>query len=232
MNDGSRIQFIWNKSDQWQTLSLTLDKKYSNSYWMDAVDGTIVKNNSSTITYQMPPYGSVVLYASTKNSIADNSLSDAPAQADRTKVIVSLDQWNIKADSIEIKNTPLFDWKGNDQLKFSSAQGVYTSSFQWNNTDTSSHFYLDLGKVYFTAEVDINDKFAGMRIFAPYILDITPFLQQGINKVKVRVATGQLNGFIGKAKNGDSRYRQFKGKEDQLMSAGLIGPVVVRPQNN
>jgi hypothetical protein len=28
MSDGSRIQFIWNKSNQWQILSLTLDKTY------------------------------------------------------------------------------------------------------------------------------------------------------------------------------------------------------------
>ena len=45
---------------------------------------------------------------------------------------------------------------------------------------------------------------------------------------KVRVTIGQLNGYIGKAKNGDKHYAQFKNKEDQLMSAGLIGPVVIR----
>ena len=44
----------------------------------------------------------------------------------------------------------------------------------------------------------------------------------------MHITTGQLNGFIGKAKNSDSRYKQFKGKEDQAMSAGLVGPVVIR----
>lgn len=228
MSDGSRIQFIWNKTNQWQMLSLTLDKKYISSYWMNAVDGTIVRNSGSTVTYQMPPYGSAILYASTKNTADDNALSNAPAPADRTKAILSLNQWNIKADSIEIKDSPLFDWKENNQLKYSSAEGVYTSSFQWNNTDTATHYYLDLGKVFFTAEVYINSKFAGKRIFSPYLLDITPFLQQGTNNIEVRVTTGQLNGFIGKARNGDSRYKQFKGKEDQVMSAGLVGPVLIR----
>ena len=116
----------------------------------------------------------------------------------------------------------------NDQLKFSSAEGIYTSSFEWNNSITSSHYYLDLGKVYFTAEVFINGKFAGKRIFSPYLLDITSLLQKGTNTIEVHVTTGQLNGFIGKAQQGDIHYKQFKGKEDQLMSAGLVGPVAIR----
>ena len=234
MSDGSRIQFIWNKSNEWQALSLTLDNKYTSSYWMNAEDGTITKNNNLTVTYQMPPYGSIILFASTRKTGIDNiaAAADTSALADRTKEIITLNKWSIKADSIEIKNSPLFDWKTNEQFKYSSAEGIYTSSFEWNNTNTSSHFYLNLGKVYFTAEVYINGKFAGKRLFSPYMLDITPFLQQGSNSIEVRVTTGQLNGFIGKANQGDSHYKQFKGKDDQVMSAGLIGPVAIRSDIN
>ncbi|MEP7318495.1 MAG: glycosyl hydrolase, partial [Panacibacter sp.] len=229
MNDGSRIQFIWNKSDQWQTLSLSLDKKYKSSYWMNADGGAITKNNGSIITYQMSPYGSVILYATTKSIATDSNLTASPIFVYEQKEILSIDKWNIKTDSVEIKDTSLFDWKNNDQLKFSSAEGIYTSSFEWNNNNTSSHYFLDLGKVCFTAEVYINSKLAGKRIYAPYLLDITTFLKQGDNKIEVRITPGQLNSYIGKAKNADAKYRQFKGKEDQLMSAGLIGPVVIRP---
>jgi len=56
--------------------------------------------------------------------------------------------------------------------------------------------------------------------------------KKGENKIEVRVTTGQLNGYIGKAKQGDSRYKQFKNKEDQLMSAGLLGPVVIREKTD
>lgn len=65
-------------------------------------------------------------------------------------------------------------------------------------------------------------------MFAPYIIDISPFLVLGNNKIEVRVTTGQLNGFIGKAKQGDTHYKQFKNKEDQVMAAGLVGPVIIR----
>jgi hypothetical protein len=230
MNDGSRLHFIWNKSNEWQTLSLTLDKKYKSSYWMNAGEGTITKNTGSTITYQLPPYGSVILYAAAKNDVADERMFTPAIAVDDSKSIRSIDKWNIKVDSVEIKDTVLFDWKLNEQLKFSSAEGIYTSTFQWQQSNSSRHFFLDLGKVCFTAEVYINGKLIGKRIYSPYLFDVSTFLKEGVNEIKIQVTPGQLNSFIGNAKNGDGRYRQFKGKEDQVMSAGLIGPVVIRPE--
>ena len=231
MSDGSRVEFIWNKSDQWQTLSLSLDKKYRSSYWMDADRESSIRNGNSIITYRMPPYGSVILFASTKQPTKKPKKRGAPAGTDQFKTIIILDRWDLKADSIELKNSALFDWRTNDQLKFSSAEGVYTTSFQWHNTSRYNRFYLDLGKVYFTANVYVNGKFAGKRVFAPYMLDITDLLVEGANQVEVRVTTSQLNGYIGKAKNGDAHYKQFKNKEDQLMAAGLLGPVVIRQEH-
>lgn len=228
MGDGSRIQFIWNKSDQWQTLSLTLNKKYKSSYWMNADEGTMTKNNSSIVTYRMPPFGAIILYASTKVIKGNPNMKGSPVPTDQAKEIITLGQWDLKTDSLELKSTPLFDWRTNAKLKFSSSEGIYTSTFQWKNVKTSAHFYLDLGKVYFTAKIYINGRLAGKRLFSPYLLDITRFLVHGENKVEIHVTTGQLNGFIGKAKQGDGHYKQFKNKDDQLMASGLVGPVLIR----
>ncbi|MFN8256185.1 MAG: glycosyl hydrolase [Bacteroidales bacterium] len=228
MSDGSQLRFFWNKSNQWQTLSLTLDKKFTESYWMNSEDGTILKNKSSVITYQIPPYGSVILLASTRKLEFESKNQIPVYQPDKSKEILSIEKWNLKADSIDLKNISLFDWRTNEQLKFSSAEGVYSAPFQWNTSIATSHYYLDLGKVCSTAEVYVNGKFAGKRIFSPYILDITAFLQQGTNNIEIRVITNQLNGFIGKANQGDTKYKQFKGKENQLLPAGLLGPVVIK----
>lgn len=227
MSDGSRIHFIWNKSAAWQTLSIKLDKRYRSSYWLNADAGTVTKNSGSTIACQLPPYGSVILYASVKNTVEDAAII-TPVQIDRTGEVLSINRWNVKVDSVDVKDSPLFDWKNNEQLKFSSSQGVYTSSFEWKESNPAQHYFLDLGSVNYTAEVYLNGAFVGKRIYSPYVLDITSFLKPGTNNVEVRITPGQLNGFIGLAKNGDARYRQFKGKEDQLMSAGLMGPVVIR----
>jgi hypothetical protein len=228
MTDGSRIRFIWNKSDQWQTLQLTVDKRFGSSYWMDPTSGTITKNSGTTLSYQLPPYGSVLLFASTKSIVPDAALSNAPT-VDPKQAIQTITTWNITVDSVAIKDTALFDWRNSEQLKFTSSTGRYSATIQWNQNNGNKHIFLDLGKVSYTADVTINNQHIGKRIFAPYLFDITSFLKPGANTIQVQVTPGQLNEFIGKAKSGDTRYRQFTGKEDQLMSAGLIGPVVIRP---
>ena len=225
MSDGSRVQFLWNKSDQWQTISLLLDKQYTSSYWLNAENGTITKNNGPGLTYRIAPYSSVILYASTKKTVPANVLSAPPVLADGATEIRQLDKWTIRADSLVEKESPLFDWKAREGFQFSSAVGVYTSSFQLDARKPSAHYFLDLGKVYFTAEVTINGQAAGRRIYAPYQLDITPFVKPGANQIEVRVTPTELNSFIGKGKTGDKRYAQFKTKTDQIMSAGLEGPV-------
>ncbi|MVM30946.1 hypothetical protein GO755_12965 [Spirosoma sp. HMF4905] len=226
MSDGSRIQFIWNKSDQWQTLSLSLNKQYKTSYWINADLNTAIQDKGPVVTYRMPPYGSVILYASTQEQNVSSPASKVAT--DEGKELIRLDTWSLKADSVAITNSPLFDWRSNEQLKFSSSEGVYTTSFKWSKPNSATRYTLDLGRVSFIADVFVNGKSAGKRIFAPYTLDITPLLIVGTNQLEIRVTPGQLNGFIQKAKLGDGRYRQFKNKEDQLMSAGLLGPVIIR----
>ncbi|HEU4790726.1 MAG TPA: glycosyl hydrolase [Flavobacterium sp.] len=228
MTDGSRVHFIWNKSNQWQTMVLTLAKKFKSSFWMNAETGAVIKNEGSTIQYRIAPYSSVILFASTTTKEDKNQLSTLPILADNGKEILSIDQWDVKADNIEIKETSLFDWKTNEKLKYSSAEGIYNSKFQWQPDNSSKRYFLDLGSVCYTAEVFINGKYVGNRIFAPYIFDVTSFLKSGTNLIEVHITPGQLNGFISNAKNGDKRYVQFKGKENEIMSAGLIGPVVIR----
>lgn len=145
--------------------------------------------------------------------------------ADGATEISQLASWTIRADSLTVQESSLFNWKDKEAFRYSSAVGEYSSTFTLTSKKPSAHYFLDLGKVYFKAEVTINGKTAGKRIVAPYQLDITPFVQAGANQLSVRVTPTELNGFIGKGIQGDSHYRQFKNKADQIMSAGLEGPV-------
>lgn len=228
MSDGSRLQFIWNKSEHWQTLALTLDQKYKSSCWFNADDGTVIRNHKSIVSYRMPPYGSIILYASAKTGLPSKTGKPANVATDQGKALNKIAKWDLKADSIEIKDTTLFDWRKSANLRFSSAEGIYTSSFNWSQPAYGARYYLDLGKVYYSAEVYVNGKSAGKRVFAPFLFNITTLLRQGKNDIEVRVTTGQLNGFIGKGNLGDKHYKQFKNKDDQLMAAGLAGPVIIR----
>ena len=76
----------------------------------------------------------------------------------------------------------------------------------------------------------INEKLAGHRIFSPFSLNITNFIKSGKNSIEVRVTPSQLNYFIGEAAHGNKVYNAYKGKQNDLMSEGLFGPVRVLMQ--
>lgn len=56
-----------------------------------------------------------------------------------------------------------------------------------NLTEAVSGAKLDLGTVYETAEVFVNDVSAGVRICRPYSFDLSGLLQQGENKIRIEV---------------------------------------------
>ncbi len=227
MSDGSRIQFIWNKSDAWQSLSLILDKKYKNAYWMNAETGKITAaTDMKNVSYAIPPFSSIILFAGTKNGVDSNLITNEEPIAYQAKEVLKVEKWDISSGAISIKNTSLFDWKTNEQFKFSSEEGTYKSTFQLDAINPKAFYFIDLGKVCFTAEVIINGKAAGQRINAPYNLNITNLLQEGANTIEVRVTPGQLNSFIGEVTKGNKQFNAFK-KDDGLMAAGLLGPVVL-----
>ncbi|WP_183561584.1 glycosylhydrolase-like jelly roll fold domain-containing protein [Mucilaginibacter sp. SP1R1] len=231
MADGSRIQFIWNKSDAWKKITLQLDKGFTNSYWLNAEDGSIVKNAGRQVSYILPPYSSRILYAVTGRVLPSYLLSAPKASPTTSTKLLSLNHWDIATDSVSVKNSALFDWKDNPVFKFQGTNGIYTTSFNLKK-QTGKKYYLDLGNVCFTAEVSVNGKNGGTLLYAPYTMDITSLVKNGTNQLKIGITTSQLNYFIGKAHAGDKLYKQFKGQEDKLISAGIIGPAVIKVADN
>lgn len=230
LSDGSRIQFIWNKSDKWQTVALSLDKKCKSSQWFNAENGSVINNsNASKISYQLPPYGTVILNASTENSLKNTISKAVNLNPNNAEAAVNIENWDISTDTLHITNTKLFDLKTNEIFKNVGSEISYKSSFELNSLNPKASYVLDLGKVYHTAEVFINGKFAGKRIFAPYSLEISQFLQKGKNDIEIRVLPTQLNYFIGQALSENKHYRQFK--KGQLMSNGLVGEVKILEKN-
>lgn len=228
LSDGSRIQLIWNKSDKWQPISLTLDEKYKRAYWLNAQNGKITTTEESRkVNYVLPPYNTVILYASLEKEIDKELVEPSdPTIYDATKIL-TIDNWDLKVDTLLITDTTLFDWKNSEPLKHTSSIGTYSANFTIEKVDKEDNYLIDLGKVCFTADVVINGKPAGSAIYTPYTLNITNYIREGKNSIEIHVTPGQINGFIGEAENENSRYAKFKGRANCLMSSGLIGYVVI-----
>ncbi len=101
----------------------------------------------------MPPYGAVFLYAS-KTKI-NAAVTAQPYYSYHAKELLQLNNWNIKSGDAIIDSSDLFDFRNNALFKFQSAPGIYTTSFKLDK-ESNRHYILDLGKVYFTAEIKLN----------------------------------------------------------------------------
>lgn len=227
MPDGSRLKFLWNKSSQWQTIALTADASLPNVYWLDADCGTISKNVGTQLSYRLPPLSTVLLYATAAPLPAALLAPPAPG-LDAGQPVASLTKWTVKAGPATATNTTLFDWRSKPAFTSQVADGVYTTTLKLDRAPAGSRYVLDLGTVYFTAEVYVNGQLAGKRLYAPYVLDITRQLKVGPNQLEVRVTPTQRNESIAAALKGDAHYAQYIGRENTRMPAGLLGPVTVR----
>ncbi|MBC7922278.1 MAG: hypothetical protein H7Z75_14445 [Ferruginibacter sp.] len=147
MTDGSQVKFLWNKSDQWQTIALNLDNRFQNSYWLNPENGHVEQNTGRTVRYRLPPYGSVILYASAKRALAPALLSSPDLSAEQAQPVLTIENWTIKAGEVTLPNHPLVDWRTNDQLKHKSDEGIYTASFRLENPVPAARYFVDLGKV-------------------------------------------------------------------------------------
>lgn len=90
---------------------------------------------------------------------------------------------------------------------------------------------LDLGKVSYMAEVWVNDRLVGSRLWSPFTFDITKYGRTGSNKIKIKVGNLYLN--ESSVNNDLNMFMYKKIRVAQGMNkpnpkdfdAGLIGPV-------
>ena len=92
---------------------------------------------------------------------------------------------------------------------------------------------LELGDVRHTAEVFVNNRRVGARLWAPYEFDISPYVQKGLNSLRVRVSNLLANEMRWKrdeTRMGDPwhRYWHEDNIEPEALVSGLLGPVKVR----
>ncbi len=140
-------------------------------------------------------YYDALEYRATKLSNWTLSFKEAaPVAIDKTWTMTEPKSWTELGDSI---------------LNETMAIGVYTNKINMAKIHSNAAFILDLGDVRETAHVFINDKDAGMLFAVPYRVDITPYLHEGENTIKVEVANLPANR-IAKLDRDGVQWRKFK----------------------
>ena len=129
---------------------------------------------------------------------------------------------DVKSGSFREDSTSFQDWTEIPALKYCSTDGLYSTQFELADTIGDAVYILDLGELYQVAELRLNTYQIGILTHPPYILDVSRYLNPGLNQLEVWVRPAKRNRLVGKARRGEKVYRQFKSLP--LDSAGMRGP--------
>ncbi len=175
-----------------------------------------VKESTGEIELNLMPYHSRILI------FGDISYDEIPEFKDIE--IISEKEFNAEFKiSIAERNSEefkpyketdkLFNITGKNELPYFSGHIKYEAEFEAEN----EKMLIDLGYVGEVAELYINDKFVGQKLFPPYRFDVSEFLKAGKNKMTVIVSNH--NGFA--VRDRFSKYLLFE-------PSGILGTVKIK----
>ena len=130
-------------------------------------------------------------------------------------------------------NYQLGSWTWTGLTSF-SGEAIYEKGFRLDPNLEGKRIELDLGQVGVTAEVWVNEKRVGERVWEPYRLDVTEYLHPGENRLKIAVTNSDSN------RRADADPARYMDKKDlpggraavymgTLSLNGLLGPVELVP---
>jgi len=130
----------------------------------------------------------------------------------------------------------IFKYEGTGQIQLGSwvdlglrnYTGFADYETYFNMPADISAIQLDLGKVLHMAEVWVNDKKVGERLWPPFKFDISKVAQTGKNKIRIRIGNLMVNTMGIKDDLGTLRHWGWEGvPDDSCFDAGLFGPVKI-----
>ncbi len=109
------------------------------------------------------------------------------------------------------------DWSETDGLRSYSGGAVYSKTITVKAGDLKNNIEIDLGDVVSSAELFVNGRSAGVKVAPPWTFDITGYVREGKNEIKVLIYNTLANNYTAIP----TRYRGST-------KSGLIGPVKLR----
>jgi hypothetical protein len=180
---------------------------------------------TATIDLDLEPYGSTVVTFSSSPAASDDSLRQLPGE--HGKQLASRDLslgWKVSFASLAnpVHMQELHSWADTEDTKFYSGQAVYEKDVQLPSSyfQEGTRIFLDFGRgvpivpkqtqrdgmrswlespVREAAQVYVNGKLAGSIWHPAYNVELTQFLQPGMNHLKLIVANLAINSLAGRS---------------------------------
>ena len=128
----------------------------------------------------------------------------------------------------------LKDWTtfSDELIKYYSGTAVYNNTFNIENVSEDNDITINLGNLTSMGKVYVNGEYAGGVWTPPYQLNITRFVKEGENDLKIEVVNNWMNRIIGDLNIPESERTTWSfvnpyNANSKLQPSGLFGPVTV-----
>ena len=243
--EGLEIYFLTNQSGKDIDVNPSFRVEGLKPQLWDAVTGEIkelsdytVADGRTSIPLKMEVDRSwFVVFSNASNDFVEKgTIENTPeyqvAQTIDTPWKINFESKNIAPETI--RTSELMDWSESEDnlLKYYSGKANYTTTFSYQKSDVKD-VAIDLGKVGVMATVTLNGKEVGTTWMAPYRLNITDALQDGENKLEIKVVNVWRNRLTGdKALPLEERTTSVLVDQitpaEEMSASGLMGPVRIQ----
>jgi hypothetical protein len=195
------------------------------------------KDNTTIVPIKLEPFESAfVVFRKPGTPTANSLIVNYPASTILTEINPP---WQVSFESkfrtpkpIVMNTLQDLTTFANDSLKYFSGTATYINSFNVDKQPENKKIFVSFGSVNVMAKVSINGQYVGGVWTSPYKLDITKFITQGRNLIKIEVVNTWVNRLIGDLNLPKSQQQTYSNvnpynAQSALQSSGLIGNVTV-----
>ncbi|KUI55677.1 hypothetical protein VP1G_03003 [Cytospora mali] len=122
----------------------------------------------------------------------------------------------------------LIPWYNISGLQNTSGIGTYTTQFTWLPNNATAGAFLDLGPVFNTVQLWVNDQLTGPIDVTDAVVDIGPYVTRGVNNVKVETSSTLRNRLLEVNVTQSWEQSKYAGRYGG-QPYGLVAPVTLVP---
>lgn len=243
------IYFLSNTSDFAADITASFRQSNRIPWLWDAVSGEVRQAQAFTqsegrtsMPLQLAASESVfVVFEKNPESAQVSSGSVASNTPDYEVLPLLKGKWNVSFAGpdgpMQLVLDQLSDWSSNsdNRIKYFSGTATYEQSFTVAKRPVGK-MVLDLGEVGVIATVLVNDKVVGTVWSNPWAIDISDYIRDGENNLKIQVTNTWNNRMVGDAEKKfepgkiDVSRAYIYNKQKPLLSSGLLGPVTIKAE--
>ncbi len=225
---GAEIYLFANLTPSSESATLVLTGE-GPAWWFDAAEGVSwpVETPGTSVELNLGAYESRFLVLGT--TLPPEAPRGVPRSValEGPREVRELSSWTLELDGAGRPLSTLVDWRDDDGWQHARGPGLYRTTLELPSVEAAAQYLLDLGLVHGAASVIVNGHDIGRTAFHPFVVDISAAVRAGQNEIEVRVTPPLRNHLVGRALAGDPRREYMKAFADELVAAGLMGPVRV-----